>query len=331
MDEAGLGTGPVTNVRPVGGGTQNLMYRFDRDRTGYVLRRGPRHLRPRTNDALRREMTVLQALRTTDVPHLRLVAACDDPQVLGDSVFYLMEPVDGVNALVDLAPAHLASSSLRHAMGLKIVDALLTLDAVDLGAVGLDGLGHSDGFLERQVGRWRDELAGYQQLGYRGNEIPGVNEVAEWLERYRPPASPPGLMHGDFHLGNVMFHRESADIVAIVDWEMCTVGDPLLDLGWLLAVWADPGETGDLMDSRLAEAGGVATPDELVARYAASGARSLEHLTWYRALACFKLGIVLEGTYARSLAGKATAALGSWMHTRTLKLFERANRLIEQA
>ena len=328
MDSAGLGSGPVSHVRPVGGGTQNLMYRFERDGIGYVLRRGPRHPRPESDDALRREMTVLRALGDTGVPHPRLLGGCETPEVLGDSVFFLMEPVDGINAMVALSPDQQASADTRHRMGLSVVDALLTLDAVDPDEIGLGGMGRPDGFLERQVRRWLDQLDSYRRMGYSGNEIPGVDTIAEWLDCHRPPAADPGLMHGDFHLGNLMFAPDSSKVVAIVDWEMCTIGDPLLDLGWLLAVWADAGARTDLMGSRLAEAGGIATPDELIARYAAAGTRSLEHLDWYRVLACFKLGIVLEGTYVRSLAGLATPELGVEMHTRTLQLFERAHRLI---
>lgn len=329
MDSVGFGSGPVTNVRPVGGGTQNLMYRFERDGLGYVLRRGPRHPRPESNDALRREMTVLHALGETAVPHPRLLAGCETPDVLGDSVFFLMEPIDGINAMVDLSPTQQASAAIRHRMGLSVVDALLTLDALDPKQIGLGALGHPDGFLERQVRRWLGQLDSYRRMGYSGTEIPGVNTIADWLERHRPPAASPGLMHGDFHLGNLMFAPHSSEVVAIVDWEMCTVGDPLLDLGWLLAVWAEAGEKTDLMGSRLAEAGGIATPDELIAHYATSSTRSLEHLDWYRVLACFNFGIVLEGTYVRSLAGMAAPEMGEKMHLRTLQLFQRAHQFID--
>jgi aminoglycoside phosphotransferase (APT) family kinase protein len=332
MDAAGLGSGPLQHVVPVGGGTQNIMLRITRSGRDFVLRRGPRHPRPTSNDALRREMVVLAALGATNVPHARLIEGCADPSVLGDSVFYLMDPVSGFNTATVLAPTHAASGAVRHQIGLCVVDALLTLEAVDPAAVGLDGIGRADGFLARQVPRWLSELEGYRRVAsYDGSQLPGVEAIATWLESQRPLESRPGLMHGDFHLGNVMIAPDGPEVVAIVDWEMCTVGDPLLDLGWLLATWAGPGEGADLMDSQLSRAGGLASPEELIARYAAGSSRSLEHLLWYRVLACFKLGIVLEGTYVRSLVGQADAMLGRWMHARTVRLFERALGLIDHA
>jgi len=161
MDERGLPGGRIEHLLPIGGGTQNLMVRFERGGREFVLRRGPRHLRPQSNDVLRREMRVLEALRVTDVPHPRLIAACDDETVLGGAVFYLMEPVIGFNASVELPALHAADPAIRRAMGFAAVDALAALGAVDHVAVGLEGLGRPDGFLERQVPRWLAELDSY--------------------------------------------------------------------------------------------------------------------------------------------------------------------------
>jgi aminoglycoside phosphotransferase (APT) family kinase protein len=325
MDQQGLGTGRLRHVRELTGGTQNVMLRFSRGGREFVLRRGPMRLRPRSNDALRREIRLLSALRGTEVAHPRLIAACPDESVLGGAAFYLMEPVDGFNAAAELPAMHATSASARRRMGLSIVDSLATVGDVDYEAAGLSDFGHPQGFLERQVARWLRELESYQDYpGYPGPAIPNVARIAAWLERNRPCASRPGIMHGDFHVANVMFSHASPDVVAIVDWEMATIGDPLLDLGWLIATWPGSGGPQDTMDSALARAGNLATKKELVRRYAERSARDVSAIDWYVVLACFKLGIVLEGTHARAYAGQAPKTVGDRLHETTLRLFERA-------
>lgn len=330
MDAQGLPPGEFDGFARLTGGTQNVMLRFQRGGRRYVLRRPPRHLRPRSNDALIREMRVLAALASTPVPVPAVIAGCPDPGVLGGAVFYLMEDVDGFNATVELPDRHAADPALRHEMGRAAARAAAVLGETDHEALGLGDLGHPEGFLERQVGRWLRELDSYAAFdGYPGSDIPGVGEVADWLERYRPPPARPGLVHGDFHLANLLYSRTGAQVAAVVDWEMVTVGDPLLDLGWLLATWPAPeAATGSPRPSSLAAAGGLPTPAELVACYAEHSSRDLSALTWYRVLACFKLGIVLEGTHARACAGLAPTAIGDQLHAHTLSLFAQARSLI---
>src|SRR5262249_20657486 len=160
--------GQVTDIEQIGGGTQNLMFRFRCGDARLVLRRGPRHLRPHTNDALRREARVLSALAGHGVPIPRVVAAEPDETVLG-SVFYLMEPVDGFNPSVGLPPLHQSDADVRRAMGFQAVDALLALGAVDVEKVGLGDLGKPDGFLGRQVPQWLGTLDKYATFdGYPG-------------------------------------------------------------------------------------------------------------------------------------------------------------------
>jgi aminoglycoside phosphotransferase (APT) family kinase protein len=334
MDGEGFGRGPITDVTPLAGGTQNILLRFARDGRSYVLRRGPEHLRPRSNDTMRREMRVLRALAGSDVPHPGFIAGCPDESVLGGAAFYLMEPVDGFNPTISLPDRHAGDAGIRHEMGLRAVDALAALGAIDHDAVGLGDLGRPDGFLERQVPRWLNELESYSRHeGYPGPDIPGLDEVAAWLDANRPTAFTPGLSHGDFHLANLLFRFDGPGVAAIVDWEMCTVGDPLLDLGWLLTTWPDP-ESGErdagtaVVTGALGTAGGLARPDELVARYSERTTRDLSAITWYEVLAGFKLGIVLEGTHARAFAGKAPQEVGDVLHATTLGLFERAVRRI---
>ena len=327
MDEQGLPGGPITGVRELGGGTQNVLLRFERGGTDFVLRRGPRHLRKHSNDAIRREMQVLQALAGTDVPHPRFVAGCPETDVLGDAAFYLMDPVAGFNPTVELPALHAGDEGVRHAMGLSAAAALAALGAVDHVAVGLGDVGNPEGFLERQVPRWLGELERYTALdGYDGHDLPAVDEVAAWLDAHRPATWTPGLLHGDYHFANLMYRWDSPDVAAIVDWEMCTVGDPLLDLGWLLATGNQQGNPVGL-----AGHGGLPTAEELVARYAAGSTRDLSSIGWYRVMACFKLGIVLEGTNARAAAGLAPRATGDLLHLMATGLLQQAQQLVRDA
>ncbi len=324
MSVRGLGEGPLEEVSDVTGGTQNVMLRFTRAGRPYVLRRGPRHLRSRSNSVILRETKVLAALAGSDVPHPRLIATCDDAGVLGDAVFYLMEPVDGFNAGEGLPALHTGDPDVRFQMGLSMADALAKLGAVDHVSVGLTDFGKPEGFLERQVPRWLKELDSYREYeNYPGPEIPGVERVAAWLEQQRPTTWTPGIMHGDYHAANVMFSRTGPDVVAIVDWEMCTIGDPLLDLGWLLTTWRQP-DGSSVFSHALGGRDGLASTDELFGRYAANTTRDLSHITWYTVLACFKLGIVIEGTLARACAGQAEKQVGDQLHAATVHLFERA-------
>jgi aminoglycoside phosphotransferase (APT) family kinase protein len=337
MDDQGLAAGAIEDAAPLGGGTQNVLVGFSRGGERYVVRRGPRHLRPASNEVMRREMRVLAALAGSDVPHPGFIAGCGDETVMNGAVFYLMEPIDGFNATVGMPALHTGSPEIQHQMGLNAADAAARLGAVDHVAVGLADFGRPDGFVERQVPRWQGELDSYREIeGYPGPEIPGVDDVAAWLDAHRPATWRPGIMHGDFHLSNVMFAPDGPDLAAVVDWEMCTIGDPLLDLGWLLATWPDPAAASEtlaagLVAGALAQTAALPTRDELVAHYAERSDRDLSAITWYAVLACFKLGIVLEGTHARACGGKAPKATGDMLHAVTLGLFARAHAFIARA
>lgn len=329
MDEQGLAGGPFEEVTALGGGTQNIMLLFTRGGRTYVLRRGPKHLRSKSNEVIRREARLLGALNGTEVRSPRVIAACPDDSVIG-AVFYLMEPVNGFNPQNELPELHAGDPEIRRQMGLSAVEAIAHLGALDYQALGLADYGKPDGFLERQVPRWLAELESYSaNEGYPGPEIPGVAQVGEWLDRNRPAQWTPGILHGDCHLANMMFSFDGPEVAAMVDWEMSTIGDPLLDLGWQIATRPEPGTTGAALVGKLGAVGGLPTPDEMIAHYGKFSDRDLSHMPWYTVLACFKLGIVLEGTHARAFAGKAPKQVGDFLHAITLELFERAHRLME--
>lgn len=328
MDSEGLGSGPLTEVTALEGGTQNILMRFVRDGLTYVVRRGPQHLRPASNELIMREATILTALRGTDVPHPEVIATCSDEEVMGGAVFYLMEYVEGFNPTVTLPGLHASDRSIRYQMGLKAADAITALGALDYVSLGLDSFGHPEGFIDRQVGRWMAECESYSRFeAYPGPEIPGLNAIASWLDANKPVAFTPGIMHGDYHMANLRYRLDGPEVAAIVDWEMCTIGDPLLDLGWMLATWPDESGLGVGMPNVTALSGGLPRMSEFVARYAERSGRDLSAVEWYTVLACFKLGIILEGTYARAFAGKAPKAVGDLLHSITIALFERARRI----
>ncbi|MGH2938458.1 MAG: phosphotransferase family protein [Solirubrobacterales bacterium] len=330
MDDQQLGGGSIDAVEPLSGGSQNVMLHLQRGGRSFVLRRGPLHPRPGSAEALRREIRVLGALAGSDVPHPTLLAACPDDGVLEGGPFFLMELVDGFNPMVELPPLHRGDAAIRREMGYAAVDALAALGAVDHRAVGLEDFGRPDGFLERQIPRWRSELESYSRYdGYAGFDLPALDLVASWLEAQRPSSFEPGIMHGDFHLANLMYSADGPRVVAVVDWEMSTVADPLLDLGWLLAGWPRH-DRPSLLSGALADAGGLPSVADLAARYSERSERDLSRLPWYVVMACFKFGIVLEGTYARSLAGQAPAAMGRQLHGMAVELFERAVETIKE-
>ena len=323
MDQMSLGDGPLTGVELITGGTQNILLRFSRADRTYVLRRPPVNKRTNSDETMRREARVLAALSGSAVPHPGLIAAEPDPEALG-AAFYLMEPIDGFNATLGLPAPFNNDLGWQRDMGLSMPDAIAALAAVDYVAVGLADLGRFDGWAERQVGRWRRQLDSYSELdGYGGPNIPGVDEVGDWLAARIPTDAQPGLIHGDFHFANVLIRNDRPEVAAIVDWELVTIGDPLLDLGHLLATWPQRDTVGISV-----MADGLPTHDDVIARYATQTARSLDGLLWFRVLACYRLGLILEGTHARACAGLAPTAVGDQLHAHTVSLLEQALALI---
>jgi aminoglycoside phosphotransferase (APT) family kinase protein len=323
MNHHGLGGGPIEQTELLAGGTQNILLRFGRADRTYVLRRPPQHKRANSDETMRREARVLAALAGTDVPHPRLIAAEPDIGALG-AAFYLMESVEGFNATVWMPEPHRSDAGVQHAMGLAMADAIAAVGRIDPAEVGLGDLGRADGWLERQVARWHTQLDGYRDLeGYTGPDIANLGTVAGWLDAHRPAEMHVGLIHGDFHFANALIAPDGPRIAAIVDWELATIGHPLLDLGHLLCTW--PGATAS---SLVVEAGGLPSPDELIARYAAHTELPFDDLLWFRVLACYRLGIILEGSHARACAGMATIEIGDQLHTYTVNLFDLAMSLI---
>lgn len=319
----GVGAGPVT-ARVLSGGASNLVMAIRRDGPEVVLRRPPEKPRPDSEKIIAREARVLAALRRTDVPHPRFIAYCDDASVMGVR-FYLMALVDGWLGHHETPPAPFDKPGKdRRDIGFALVDGIARLANVDYRAVGLEGFGKPEGFLDRQVERWRSQLASYGEIeNYSGRDIPGLSYAADWLAANTPEASPAGIIHGDYSFANCLFERTTpARVAAMIDWELATVGDPLLDLGWVCYGFKgrdDPEPAGyfDATDFPLRE--------ELAEYYAERTGRSVEHLTYYMVLAQYKLAVIMERHYARFLSGRQAHAADS--ETFVLRLAAKAGSM----
>ncbi|MFJ9379656.1 phosphotransferase family protein [Streptomyces sp. NPDC101455] len=290
----------VLVVDPISGGNQNIVARLGGGARRMILRRPPRNVPDGRNAAMEREFRLLTALEGTDVPHAAPLAICTDHRVLG-ATFYVMSEVDGWSPAASMswpepfAPEH--GVAPRRQLALALVRGLATLSAVDWQARGLTGFGRPDGFHERQVDRW---TAHWDRFRFR--DIPGLTEAGAWLRENAPSKWTPGIMHGDYSFLNVMFrHGPEPALAAVVDWEMATIGDPVLDLAWLMRQW--PARTEDV-HSRYVDYTGMPLRDEMVDIYRELTGNPLDHYRYYQVLANFKLAIVLEGGYARYLKGE---------------------------
>lgn len=260
-----------------------------------VLRRPPAERITSSAGNTDRERRVLQALAGTAVRHPKLVASCADPSVIG-APFLLMEQVPGIT-LAGGYPAALDAPQERHQIGLEAVDALAELNLVDWQAQGLAGFGKPANFLERQVDRWLWQLGTYET-----REIPGIGKLAAWLRANTPKTQATGILHGDYSLFNVMYASDAPTrLLAIVDWDTATIGDPIVDFGHLLARWDEPGEHTTLGSADLPDRTGLATRAELADRYAAATGWDLSALAFYEAVSLFKLACILEGHYAKAV------------------------------
>ena len=315
----------VADVEPLTGGSQNIVVRLTVDGQPMVLRRPPPHPRPTSDNTMRREIAVLQTLKGTDVPHPELIAGCEDLDVLG-VVFYLMQAVDGFNPGTDVVDAYRHDAGMRHHVGLSYAASLARLGRVPWEGSPLAAIRKPGSFLARQVPQFMRLLESYRHDYYSPESFPSVHVLADWLDTQRPADAEPGIMHGDCHLNNVLLRRDVAELAAFIDWEMCTVGDPLVDLGWMLVCWPDGPNPIDA-GSALATLGGLATRGELIEAYLDADGRRTERLDWYVAMACFKLGIVIEGTWSRYLAGQASAEAGERLHASAENLIRLGTRV----
>lgn len=329
LNAEGIASGAITSFEQLSGGTQNILERISIGGSDFVLRRPAVHARPEAEQTICREAQVLASLGGTPVPHPQFRGHCADKHVIG-APFLITEAVEGFNAAVGLGETALASPRVRRRMGLAMIEGIATIASIDPVAVGLADFGKLDTFIERQVPRWKKQLDSYAQFadwpGPQG--LDGVDMLGIWLDAHRPAQWQRGLMHGDYHIGNVLFGPEG-ELTAILDWELSSLGDPLLDLGRLLAAWPDPNGSGPL-SLKVEPWDSFPVREELIAHYAACTGRALGDLVWFEVLACYKLAIILEGTFARASAGLAEPEVGERLHRGATALIARACNTLEQ-
>ncbi len=323
MDAEGLEPGADLDVARITTGHSNELFEITRGDLVLALRRPPRTpLSPTAHD-MEREFRVLEAITAAGgaVPVATPVRLCADPDVIG-APFYVMELVDGVVARSDVPP-QIDGPGVGDEIAAELVDALVAIHDLDW-RLDLGDFGRPDGYLERQVARWGGQLD-----RYRTRPLPAVDAVAAWLDASVPPAQEPSLLHGDYTLVNVMFApRRPASLVAVVDWELATIGDPLVDVGWLLGLWhekgeeplagADPGVVG------FGGEHGMPRRRTIAEMYATRSGRDLGALGFYCALGLFKLACIMEGSYARYRAGTSDDAYFAALETSVPALAERA-------
>jgi aminoglycoside phosphotransferase (APT) family kinase protein len=310
LDDEGLpGKGEPVEHRFISGGSQNEIYEIRRGELHGALRIPPRSAPESRDDGILREWRIIEALDGTDVPHTPAIAACKDTRVLGRA-FYLMGFVDGWSPMGLEGRAWPApfdtDVQARRGLAYQLVEGIALLGNVDWRARGLQGLGRPDGFHERQVTRWTAFLE-----RIKGRELPGFDEAAAWLGSHRPLDYVPGLMHGDYQFANVMYRDGApARLAAIVDWEMGTVGDPKLDLGWVVQSWPDDTTAGDASSSGYVDMYGMPSRDEVLQHYAEVSGRQVDDIDYYVVLAKWKLGVVLEQGFQRAGDDEKLQAFG---------------------
>lgn len=299
LDRHGLGDGSI-EVEPVGDGHSNVTYLLRRGESELILRRPPRPpLPPSAHDVLR-EARLLGALADTPARVPAVLAVGDDPEIIG-APFYVMERVRG-EVITDRVPDHLDTPAERQRIAQELIDALVEVHAVDWQACGLEGFGKPTGYLERQLRRFN----GLWEIN-RTREVPEVERVGAWLAQHIPDSGRATIVHGDYRLGNTMFaDRAPARLVAIFDWEMATIGDPLADVGYMCMMWTQEGDPGGGLREhlgRVTRQEGFLTREELVSRYEQRSGRSMSDARWYTALALWKSVVFMEGNYKRAVLG----------------------------
>src|SRR5215208_6371954 len=301
LDEHGIGEGRLEAER-IGDGHSNITFLVRRGDARVVLRRPPRPpLPPSAHDVLR-EARLLKALEGTPVRVPEVLAVGEDEAILGVP-FYVMEEMHG-SVLATAIPSALDTPEERRRTAEELVDALVEVHSVDWRACGLEGYGRPTGYLERQVRRF----SGLWEHN-KTRELPVVEELGDWLGRNMPQSPESTIVHGDYRLGNVMMaDRAPARLVAIFDWELSTIGDPLADVGYLTVTWAEADDPADISFSSLSAAtrkSGFLSRAELTARYEERSGRSVSALNWYQALALWKAAVFMEGNFKRFTMGNS--------------------------
>lgn len=302
------------------GGNSNLTFRVTSPGNTYALRRPPLgHVLESAHD-MGREYRVISALGGSGVPVPDALGLCVDPEVNGVA-FYVMSFVEGIVPHDAHGGAEIPESD-RAGVAESIVDVLAALHALDPDDVGLGELGRREDYVARQLRRWHAQWEASKQ-----REIPAMDEAHDRLAASVPPQKRSTIVHGDFRLGNAIVADRS--IAAMLDWELCTLGDPMADLGYLLNSWLSPDEP-IVWRSAATQAGGFGTRDQVVERYAAASGADMADVAFYEAFQSWRLGAILEGVYARYRHGAMGSTEGVDLVTMAAAVEQLADRAVER-
>jgi aminoglycoside phosphotransferase (APT) family kinase protein len=320
---------PPLTFTLIAGGRSNLTFRVeDAGGHAWALRRPPlHHVLPTAHD-MSREYRLMHALGPVGIPVPVTVGLCTDEEV-NERPFYVMEFVEG--HILRSAPQAEAAfdEATRRRVGDEMADTLVALHAVDPDAVGLGDLGRHEGYIERQLKRWRGQ---YDQMQVEGGPDYGglVERVSDELARRIPKQQRTSVVHGDYRMDNVVL-ADDGSVRAILDWEICTLGDPLADLGLLMVYWADPSDSMAVLGLSPTTAPGFSTRAQVLERYATVSDLDVSSVNYYVAFGYWKLACILQGVYARYVAGAGAGDQGSVdaFPTQVGRLFELAEESLE--
>jgi aminoglycoside phosphotransferase (APT) family kinase protein len=324
LDDA-LGDRVPLAVEPMTGGGSCEVFGLERGGERWVLRRAPAHASSSTAHDVIREFRLLDAIKDTGVRIPRPVVACDDPEVFG-TPFYVMERIDGEPVRAGIPVAWTKEPEHQHCAFEELLDAIADVHAVDWRAAGLDGFGHPDRFLERQVSRWLAQLD-----SYGGRDLPPARALAGWLEANRPAEQAPAIFHGDYNFDNVLFSPASPpQLLAVVDWEMASIGDPLVDVAWAMIFHPAPGKPMSLgmNGDHHFDMDRVPPPERLLSRYAERSGRDVRAMRWYDVFSRWKLAIVLEGSFAKWQRGESSKPVHEFFGPQADTLLAQAEELV---
>ncbi|HUA20688.1 MAG TPA: phosphotransferase family protein [Bryobacteraceae bacterium] len=310
--------GGELSVEQFPGGHSNLTYLLKTPAGEYVLRRAPLGpVAPKAHD-MAREYRVLRAVHPLFPAAPRVFHLCEDTSVIG-AVFFVMERRRGIIVRNRIPPELAAFANYPERVSQGLIDCLIELHAIDIQQHGLNALGKPEGFLERQVLGWFERWN-----GAKTEELPQIDRIIQWLTERLPASQPPTLVHNDFKLDNVMLSAsDPGQVAAVLDWEMATVGDPLVDLGVMLCYWSQPSDPGGASPPLTSQPGWFAR-DQLVAHYAEQTGRDVSGIAYYEVFALFKLAVVLQQIFVRFHRGQTR-------DERFRHFDQRVHRLIQQA
>lgn len=295
------GVTPPLNFTLIAGGHSNLTYAVDDVASRrWVLRRPPLGQVLASAHDMRREHTIISALGPTDVPVPATIGLCTDESVNG-APFYVMDFVEG-SVVRTVADAESLTLDQRRTAGESLVDVLAGIHAVDVDGVGLGQLGKKEGYIARQLKRWNSQYEASESQVEGGLDLPAVAEVHARLSAAIPPQGPATIVHGDYRLDNCLLSPDGT-VAAVLDWELCTLGDPLADLGLLCVYWAEPGENPALPEAAPTALEGFPSREAMVERYAATSGRDVSDLPFYVTFGYWKLTCIIAGVYARYAGG----------------------------